>query len=107
MSMYLARFTLTPSTWARLIEKPEDRRLALEPVIAAAGGKLHGFWSRYQNIAPSQGRESDSDAARDRASGPRAIGHEVLLVRLVPCSARTLVTSTERQSGRMRSKRID
>ena len=25
MSMYLARFTLTPATWARLIEKPEDR----------------------------------------------------------------------------------
>jgi uncharacterized protein with GYD domain len=44
MSVYLARFTLTPATWARLIEKPEDRRQALEPVIAAVGGKLHGFW---------------------------------------------------------------
>jgi hypothetical protein len=42
MSVYLARFTLAPGTWARLIEKPEDRRQALEPVIAV-GGKLHGF----------------------------------------------------------------
>jgi uncharacterized protein with GYD domain len=47
MSMYLARFTLTPATWARLIEKPEDRRQTLEPVFAAAGGKLHGFWYAF------------------------------------------------------------
>jgi uncharacterized protein with GYD domain len=47
MSVYLARFTLTPATWARLIEKPEDRRQALEPVIAAAGGELHGFWYAF------------------------------------------------------------
>jgi uncharacterized protein with GYD domain len=47
MSMYLARFTLTPSTWATLIDKPEDRRQALEPVIAAVGGELHGFWYAF------------------------------------------------------------
>ena len=47
MGMYLARFTLTPATWARLLEKPEDRRQALEPVFAAAGGKLHGFWYAF------------------------------------------------------------
>ena len=47
MSVYLARFTLTPATWARMIEKPEDRRQALEPVIAAVGGKLHGFWYAF------------------------------------------------------------
>jgi uncharacterized protein with GYD domain len=47
MSMYLARFTLTSATWARLLEKPEDRRQALEPVFAAAGGKLYGFWYAF------------------------------------------------------------
>jgi uncharacterized protein with GYD domain len=47
MSMYLARFTLTPATWARLLERPEDRRQALEPVFAAVGGKLHGFWYAF------------------------------------------------------------
>lgn len=47
MSMYLVRFTLAPATWARLVEKPEDRRKALEPVFAAAGGKLHGFWYAF------------------------------------------------------------
>ncbi|MGO8889101.1 MAG: hypothetical protein ACLP8X_16990 [Streptosporangiaceae bacterium] len=55
MSIYLARFTLTPSTWVRLIKKPEDRRQALEPVIAAVGGKLHGFWSRHQDNDPVAG----------------------------------------------------
>jgi len=43
MRVYLARFTLTPATWARLIDKPEDRRQALEPVIAAVGGKLRAL----------------------------------------------------------------
>jgi uncharacterized protein with GYD domain len=47
MGMYLARFTLTPATWARLLEKPEDRRQALEPVFAAVGGKLYGFWYAF------------------------------------------------------------
>jgi uncharacterized protein with GYD domain len=47
MSVYLARFTLTPGTWARMIEKPEDRRQALEPVIEAVGGKLHGLWYAF------------------------------------------------------------
>src|SRR5260370_38208106 len=47
MSMYLVRFTLTPATWARLLEKPEDRRQTLEPVFAAAGGKLHGYWYAF------------------------------------------------------------
>ncbi len=44
MSMYLVQFTLTPATWARMLEKPEDRREALTPLYAALGGKLHGFW---------------------------------------------------------------
>jgi uncharacterized protein with GYD domain len=44
MSMYLVKFSLTPTTWAKMIESPEDRREALEPVFTAIGGKLHGFW---------------------------------------------------------------
>lgn len=47
MGMYLVRFTLTPATWARLLETPEDRRQTLEPIFAAAGGKLHGFWYAF------------------------------------------------------------
>jgi hypothetical protein len=26
MTLYLTRFSYTPETWARLIQKPEDRR---------------------------------------------------------------------------------
>ncbi len=47
MSTYLVRFTLTPATWARLLEKPEDRRQTLEPIFTAAGGKLEGFWYAF------------------------------------------------------------
>ncbi len=47
MSMYLVRFTLTSATWAKLLDKPEDRRKALEPLFAAAGGRLHGFWYAF------------------------------------------------------------
>ncbi len=44
MAMYLSRFSYTPETWARMIEKPEDRRKAASAYIESVGGKLHGFW---------------------------------------------------------------
>ena len=44
MPMYLTRFSYTPETWARLIQKPEDRREAARAYIESVGGKLHGFW---------------------------------------------------------------
>ena len=33
MAMYLTRFSYTPETWARMIEKPEDRRDAARTFI--------------------------------------------------------------------------
>jgi uncharacterized protein with GYD domain len=47
VALYLSRFSYTPQTWARLIEKPEDRRKAAESYIASVGGKLHGFWYAF------------------------------------------------------------
>jgi uncharacterized protein with GYD domain len=47
MSMYLTRFSYTPETWARLIEKPEDRRIAAQQYIESVGGRLHGFWYAF------------------------------------------------------------
>ena len=47
MAMYLTRFSYTPQTWARLIEKPEDRREAARSYIESVGGKLHGFWYAF------------------------------------------------------------
>ena len=44
MPLYLTRFSYTPATWARLIEKPEDRRVAAQQYIESVGGRLHGFW---------------------------------------------------------------
>ena len=44
MPLYLTRFSYTPETWARLIDKPEDRRKAAQSYIESVGGKLHGFW---------------------------------------------------------------
>ena len=44
MPFYLTRFSYTPSTWARLIQTPEDRRGAATQYVEAVGGTLHGFW---------------------------------------------------------------
>ncbi len=44
---YLTRFSYTPETWARLMNKPEDRRLAARRYIESVGGKLHGFWYAF------------------------------------------------------------
>jgi uncharacterized protein with GYD domain len=44
MPLYLTRFSYTPETWARLINKPEDRRVAARQYIESVGGKMHGFW---------------------------------------------------------------
>ena len=47
MPVYLSKFSYTPETWARLIQKPEDRRKAAQNYIEAVGGKLHGFWYAF------------------------------------------------------------
>jgi uncharacterized protein with GYD domain len=47
MTLYLTRFSYTPETWARLEQKPEDRRDAARTYIEAVGGKLHGFWYAF------------------------------------------------------------
>jgi uncharacterized protein with GYD domain len=47
MPFYLTRFSYTPETWARLIEKPEDRRAAAQRYIETVGGKMHGFWYAF------------------------------------------------------------
>ena len=47
MPMYLTRFSYTPATWAKLIKKPEDRRVAAKKYIESVGGKLHGFWYAF------------------------------------------------------------
>ncbi len=47
MALYLTRFSYTPETWARLIERPEDRRAAARTYIESVGGQLHGFWYAF------------------------------------------------------------
>jgi uncharacterized protein with GYD domain len=47
MPLYLTKFSYTPATWNRLIDKPEDRRKAAQTYIESVGGKLHGFWYAF------------------------------------------------------------
>ena len=47
MALYLTRFSYSPETWARMMEKPEDRREAARKYIDSVGGKLHGFWYAF------------------------------------------------------------
>ena len=49
MPLYLSKFSYSPETWARLINKPEDRRKAAQTYIESVGGKLHGFWYAFGN----------------------------------------------------------
>lgn len=47
MPLYLTKFSYTPATWARLVDNPEDRRIAAQQYIESVGGKLHGFWYAF------------------------------------------------------------
>src|SRR6187455_1073469 len=47
MPLYLTKFSYSPTTWARLIAHPEDRRTAAQTYIESVGGKLHGFWYAF------------------------------------------------------------
>lgn len=47
MPHYLIRFSYPPETWARLIEKPEDRREEIGKMIEPLGGTLHGYWYAF------------------------------------------------------------
>jgi uncharacterized protein with GYD domain len=47
MALYLTKFSYTPETWARLAQKPEDRRDAARTYIESVGGALHGFWYAF------------------------------------------------------------
>jgi uncharacterized protein with GYD domain len=44
MPVYLMRFSLTPETWSRLIQNPEDRRDTARAYVEEVGGTLKGFW---------------------------------------------------------------
>ena len=58
MPLYLTRFSYTPETWARLIEKPEDRRVAAQQYIESVGGKYafgdhdaYTLWEAPDNVS--------------------------------------------------------
>lgn len=47
MPTYLIQSILTPQTWAKLIENPEDRRIASEEGARRYGGKVLGYWYAF------------------------------------------------------------
>ena len=47
MPLYLAKFSMTPEAWAKLIREPEDRRETVGRLLEAAGGKLLGYWYAF------------------------------------------------------------
>ena len=47
MPFYLTRFNYTPATWVKLINNPEDRRVAANQQIKGVGGKLHDYWYAF------------------------------------------------------------
>ena len=76
MALYLTRFSYTPETWARLAQKPEDRRDAARTYIGAVGGKLHGFWyafGEYDAYSLWEAPDNVSMAAAKTVSSPSAL----------------------------------
>lgn len=47
MPFYLTQFSYTPTTWAKLVKNPEDRRTAATQYVEAVGGKMHGYWYAF------------------------------------------------------------
>jgi uncharacterized protein with GYD domain len=47
MPLYLCKFKYEPTTWAALVNKPEDRRKNAAQGFEATGGKLLGFWYAF------------------------------------------------------------
>jgi uncharacterized protein with GYD domain len=46
MAKYLANFTYSSGSWARLIDRPEDRTKAAQKVVEALGGTLECIYWR-------------------------------------------------------------
>ncbi len=44
MTTYLMQYTYKPETWATLVKNPQNRREAVNNVVAQIGGKLIGCW---------------------------------------------------------------
>jgi uncharacterized protein with GYD domain len=47
--LYLAKLSMTPEAWVKLIKEPEDRRETVGRLFEATGGKLHGYWYAFGN----------------------------------------------------------
>ena len=47
MAHYLFQASYTPESWAGLIKKPENRRLAIAKLMESAGGKLEAFYFAF------------------------------------------------------------
>jgi len=44
MTYYLLQAAYTPEAWAALIKAPQNRIVAIRPVIEKLGGKIEGAW---------------------------------------------------------------
>ncbi len=94
MSVFMTQFSYTVETWKQLADHPEDRRNAIEPVLASVGGRLIGVWyafGEYDGVVIFEAPDSASAAAAVIAAiGP---GH-VKSVKTTP-----LLTTAEMQAA--------
>jgi uncharacterized protein with GYD domain len=47
MPLYLTRTTYTPEMWAKMVEHPEDRRVAVRELAESLGGRLVDMWYAF------------------------------------------------------------
>lgn len=47
MPHYMVQWSLTPETWGKLVQAPEDRAAAVGRIIEGLGGKLEAFYYTF------------------------------------------------------------
>jgi uncharacterized protein with GYD domain len=76
MALFMIQATYTPEAWARMAQKPEDRREAVRPLAEKLGGKLIDIYfcmGEYDAIVLIEAPDAASAAAA--SVGAYAAGH--------------------------------
>lgn len=72
MPYYLIQASYTAAATAAMVKNPQDRAMAVAPIIEKAGGKLHGLWlafGEFDIVAVAEVPDNTAAAALAMAIG--------------------------------------
>jgi uncharacterized protein with GYD domain len=76
VAYYLVQATYSPSSWASMIQKPQNRAEAIQPLIEKLGGSVRGLWfafGEYDAIAIVEMPDNASAAAFSLAASSAGV----------------------------------